>query len=308
MTQVTAAQVKELREVTGAGMMDCKKALQENEGDIQASQDWLRTKGLAAAAKKAGRIAADGLIAVICDGKSGAVVEVNAETDFVARNEQFQNFAAAVSSIALTAGSDIEDIKAADYPESGRNVADELVQMISTIGENMSLRRAGVLATDEGVVSSYVHAAIAPGLGKIGVIVALSSTGDSEKLAGLGKQFAMHIAASAPQSVSVADLDPDAVARERAVLTEQAKESGKTDEIIDKMVEGRLRKFYQDVVLGEQTWVIDGETRVSKILSQAAEDIGAPISVAGFVRFALGEGIEKEKEDFAAEVAAQVQK
>ena len=308
MTQITAAQVKTLRDITGAGMMDCKKALQENDGNIEASQDWLRTKGLAAAAKKAGRVAADGLIAVSCDGKVGAVVEVNAETDFVARNEQFQGFSSTVASIAATAGGDIEAIKTADYPETGRNVADELTQMISTIGENMSLRRAGVLEASEGVVASYVHAAIAPGLGKIGVIVALNSAGDGEKLAGLGKQFAMHIAAAAPQSVSVDDLDPEMVARERAVLREQAKESGKSDEIIDKMVDGRLRKFYQDVVLGEQTWVIDGETRVSKVLSQAADDVGAPISVAGFVRFALGEGIEKEEEDFAAEVAAQVQK
>jgi elongation factor Ts len=308
MTQITAAQVKKLRDATGAGMMDCKKALQENDGDIEASQDWLRTKGLAAAAKKAGRVAADGLVAVTCDGSAGAVVEVNAETDFVARNDQFQGFARNIAAIALTAGDDIDAIKAADYPDSGRNVEEELTQLIATIGENMSLRRAGVLKASEGVVASYVHAAVAPGVGKIGVIVALNSTGDRAKLETLGKQFAMHIAAAAPQSVSVDDLDPAAVERERAVLREQAKESGKADDIIDKMVDGRLRKFYQDVVLGEQTWVIDGETRVNEVLAGAADDVGAPVSIAGFARFALGEGIEKEEEDFAAEVAAQVQK
>jgi elongation factor Ts len=308
MTQITAALVKKLRDATGAGMMDCKKALQENDGDIEASQDWLRTKGLAAAAKKAGRVAADGLVAVACDGQTGAVVEVNAETDFVARNDQFQNFASTVATIAAASGADIDAIKASDYPETGRNVSDELTHLISTIGENMSLRRAGVLSASEGLVSSYVHASVAPGLGKIGVIVVLESAGDKAKLEELGKQFAMHIAAAAPQAVSVDELDPEAVERERAVLREQAKESGKPDDIVEKMVDGRLRKFYQDVVLGEQTWVIDGESRVSKVLADAAKEAGAPVSVAGFVRFALGEGIEKEEEDFAAEVAAQVQR
>jgi elongation factor Ts len=299
--------IKELRGKTGAGMMDCKKALEESEGDIEAAVDWLRTKGLAAAAKKAGRVAAEGLVAVIAEGNKGAVVEVNSETDFVARNDQFQDFARTMSGLVQASGTgDLDALQAQAYPNSERNVGEELTHMIATIGENMSLRRAETLSVNEGVVTSYVHSAAAPGLGRIGVLVALESSGDQGQLADLAKQVAMHVAAASPQSVSTDDLDPESVERERAVLTEQARDSGKPEEIIAKMVEGRLRKFYQDVVLTEQTWVIDGETKVAKVLEQAGKDLGAPVKVAGFVKYVLGEGIEREETDFAAEVAAQV--
>jgi elongation factor Ts len=306
MTQITAALVKELREKTGAGMMDCKKALQENNGDMEAAVDWLRTKGLAAAAKKAGRVAAEGLVAVACEGNVGAVVEVNAETDFVARNDQFQGFVGNIATIALSAGEDMDAIKAAAYPGTGRNVADELTQLIATIGENMSLRRAQVLKVGQGVIAPYVHSATVPGMGRIGVLVALESAGDADKLNELGRQIAMHVAAANPQALDRGSLDADAIERERAVLIEQARESGKPEDIIEKMVEGRLRKFYEEVVLNEQIYVIDGETKVGKVVEKAAGDIGAPVKLAGFARFALGEGIEKEESDFAAEVAAQV--
>ena len=307
MTQVSAAMIKELRGKTGAGMMDCKKALEESEGDIEAAVDWLRTKGLAAAAKKAGRVAAEGLVAVIAEGNKGAVVEVNSETDFVARNDQFQDFARTMSGLVQASGTgDLDALQAQAYPNSERNVGEELTHMIAPIGENMSLRRAETLSVNEGVVTSYVHSAAAPGLGRIGVLVALESSGDQGQLADLAKQVAMHVAAASPQSVSTDDLDPESVERERAVLTEQARDSGKPEEIIAKMVEGRLRKFYQDVVLTEQTWVIDGETKVAKVLEQAGKDLGAPVKVAGFVKYVLGEGIEREETDFAAEVAAQV--
>jgi elongation factor Ts len=299
--------IKELRGKTGAGMMDCKKALEESEGDVETAVDWLRTKGLAAAAKKAGRVAAEGLVAVAAEGNKGAVVEVNSETDFVARNDQFQDFARHMGSLVLASGNgDLDALQAQAYPEGERNVGEELTHMIATIGENMSLRRAETLSVAEGVVTSYVHSAAAPGLGRIGVLVALESSGDQAQLAGLAKQVAMHVAAASPQSVSTDDLDPESVERERAVLTEQARDSGKPEEIIAKMVEGRLRKFYQDVVLTEQTWVIDGETKVAKVLEQAGKDLGAPVKVAGFVKYVLGEGIEREETDFAAEVAAQV--
>ncbi len=306
MTNITAALVKELRDKTGAGMMDCKKALQENAGDMEAAVDWLRSKGLAAAAKKAGRVAAEGLVAVDADGTAGAVVEVNSETDFVARNEQFQGFVANMAALAKSAGGDIAALQAADYPGTGRNVADELTQLIATIGENMSLRRAAVINVDSGVVGSYVHGAVRPGMGRIGVLVGLNSAGDSAKLAELGKQIAMHIAAASPESVSVDDLDPAAVERERSVLVEQARESGKPENIIEKMVEGRLRKFYEEVVLQQQTWVHDGERTVAKVLEDAGREVGAEVKITAFVRFSLGEGIEKQEADFAAEVAAQV--
>jgi elongation factor Ts len=303
MAEITAALVKQLREKTGAGMMDCKKALSETDGDIEGATDWLRTKGLAAAAKKAGRVAAEGLVGVAVEGTQGSVVEVNSETDFVARNEQFQDFVRNVTQLGLAAGGDLEALKAADYPGSGRSVADELTEMIATIGENMGLRRAAALSADGGVLASYIHAATAPGLGKIGVLVALKSEGDAEKLAAFGKQLAMHIAATNPQSVAVADLDPAVVEREREVLKEQAIESGKPADIAEKMVEGRLRKFYEEVVLLEQTFVIDNETKISKAVEAAGKDAGAPVEVTGFVRFALGEGIEREESDFASEVA-----
>ena len=305
MAEITAARVKELREKTGAGMMDCKKALGEANGDMEAAVDWLRTKGLAAAQKKASRVAAEGLVAAVAEGTRGAAVEVNAETDFVARNELFQDFVGNVARLGLESGGDVEKLKSAAYPGGGRSVADELTQRIATIGENMSLRRTAALAVGQGAVRAYVHSATKPGMGRIAVLVALESSAPTDKLDALARQIAMHVAAAAPRSLSVDELDPTLVERERAVLTEQARESGKPDDVVAKMVEGRLRKFYQDVVLLEQTWVHDGETRVAKVVEQAAKEAGAPIKVAGFVRYALGEGIEREKSDFAAEVAAQ---
>ncbi len=302
---VTAALVKELREKSGAGMMDCKKALAETNGDMEAAIDWLRTKGLATAAKKSGRVASEGLVAFCVEGTEGAVIELNAETDFVARNTEFQEFASTLSKLAL-ATDDLEALGAADYPETGRNVADELTHKIATIGENMSLRRMAKLSVGSGMVVSYMHNSTAPGLGRIGVLVALESTAGTDVLEGLGKQIAMHIAATSPASLSVDDLDPEVVQRERDVLIEQAKASGKPQEIAEKMVQGRMKKYYQEVVLLEQTSVIDGETRIADVVTQAGKDAGAEIALTGFVRFNLGEGIEKEETDFAAEVAAQL--
>jgi len=302
---VTAALVKELREKSGAGMMDCKKALAETGGDMEAAVDWLRTKGLATAAKKSGRVASEGLVALCVDGTKGAVIELNAETDFVARNTEFQEFASTLASLALDAD-DLDALAAADYPETGRNVADELTNKIATIGENMSLRRMATMSVGSGTVVPYMHNSTAPGLGRIGVLVALESTAGADALEGLGKQIAMHIAATSPASLSVEDLDPEAVQRERDVLIEQAKASGKPQEIAEKMVQGRMKKYYQEVVLLEQTSVIDGETRIADVVANAGKDAGAEIALTGFVRFNLGEGIEKEETDFAAEVAAQL--
>jgi elongation factor Ts len=302
---VTAALVKELREKSGAGMMDCKKALAETNGDMDAAVDWLRTKGLAAAAKKSGRVAAEGLVAIAVDDTKGSVVELNAETDFVARNSEFQAFASTLARLALGVDN-IDGLKAADFPGTGRNVADELTQKIATIGENMSLRRMETLSVGSGSVVSYIHNATAEGLGRIGVLVALESTADKASLDGLGKQIAMHIAATSPASLSISDLDPEAVARERDVLIEQAKASGKPQEIAEKMVEGRMKKYYQEVVLLEQTSVIDGETRIADVITKAGKDAGSDIALTEFVRFNLGEGIEREETDFAAEVAAQL--
>ncbi len=306
MAEITAARVKELREKSGAGMMDCKQALTESGGDLEAAVDWLRKKGLAAASKKAGRVAAEGLVAVATEGGRGVAVEINSETDFVARNEDFQRFAAEVAGVALATEGDHDAVLKAPYPGAGKSVAERLTDMIATIGENLNVRRSARLAVADGVVASYVHAAAVPGMGRIGVLVALESKGDKARLEELGKQLAMHVAAANPQSVDVASLDPQAVERERAVLSEQAASSGKPPEIVAKMVEGRLRKFYEDVVLTEQVYVIDGESRVSKVLEAAAKSLGTPVKVAGFVRFALGEGIEREQKDFAAEVAAQL--
>jgi len=302
---VTAALVKELREKSGAGMMDCKKALGETNGDMDAAIDWLRTKGLATAAKKSGRVASEGLVAIAVEGTSGAVVELNAETDFVARNTEFQDFARSLSGLALAAG-DLDTLRAATYPGTGRTVEEELTQKIATIGENMTLRRMERLSVSNGAVVSYMHNATADGLGRIGVLVALESAADEAALQGLGKQLAMHIAATSPASLSVEDLDKDAVQRERDVLIEQAKASGKPQEIAEKMVEGRMKKYYQEVVLLEQTSVIDGETRIADVITKAGKDAGADIAMTAFVRFNLGEGIEKEETDFAAEVAAQL--
>ena len=304
MANITAALVKTLRDKTGAGMMDCKKALTETDGDVEEAVDWLRKKGLSMAAKKAGRVAAEGLVGVAVDGKSGAVVEINAETDFVARNEDFQTFVRTVTGLALSHGASIDALSAADYPGTGRTVAEELTHQIATIGENMALRRCNALSVGNGVVVPYVHSALGAGIGKIGVIVALESEGEAGALEGLGKQLAMHIAAARPDFVAIADIDEASLARERDVLTEQARASGRPEEIIGKMVEGRLRKFYEEVALLEQVFVIDNETKVSKVLENAAKELGAPVEIKAFVRFALGEGIEKAEENLADEVAA----
>jgi elongation factor Ts len=306
MAEITAALVKELREKTGAGMMDCKKALAEVAGDIEAAIDWLRTKGLAAAAKKAGRVAAEGLVAVAASGTKGVAVEVNAETDFVARNDQFQGFVSTFAQLALAKGDDVEVLKAAEFPGAGKSTQEQLTALIATIGENMNIRRAKRLEVSAGVVASYVHSAIAPGLGKIGVLVALESTGDAAKLEALGKQIAMHVAAANPLFLDSSSVDASALEREKAVLTEQALASGKPAAVVEKMVEGRIRKYYEEVCLLDQVFVIDQENKISKVVENAAKDVGAPVKLTGFARFALGEGIEKEEKDFAAEVAAQL--
>jgi elongation factor Ts len=303
MAEITAATVKELRERTGAGMMDCKKALGETSGDMEAAIDWLRTKGLAAAAKKAGRQAAEGLVGVAVRGTRGAVVEVNSETDFVAKNEQFQEFVRTVSQLALETGSDVAALNAAAWPAGG-TVEEKLTANIATIGENQSLRRAAILEVGDGVVVSYVHNAAAAGLGKIGVLVALESTGDKAALETLGKQLAMHIAAANPLALRGEDLDPALLDRERSIASEKAKESGKPDNIVEKMVEGAIAKFRKEMAFLSQLFVIDNKTRIEDVVAAEAKKVGAPIQVAGFVRFQLGEGIEKKESDFAAEVAA----
>jgi len=298
MAEITAALVKELREISGAGMMDCKKALVETAGDKEAAVDWLRKKGLAAAAKKSGRVAADGLVGIVAEGNTGALVEINCETDFVARNEQFQGFVAAVAKLALKA-SDLEALKAMQLPGEGLTVAEKLTQLVATIGENMQLRRAAKLSVGNGTVAAYMHNAVVPGLGKIGVLVGLESTGDKAKLAALGKQVAMHVAAAKPLALSADQLDKTAIDRERAIYAEQAAASGKPAEIVAKMVEGRLRKYYEEVVLLEQAYVHDDKVRVKQAVEQAAKEVGASVKIAGFERFALGEGIDKEQADAA---------
>jgi elongation factor Ts len=297
MAEITAAMVQKLRELTGAGMMDCKKALVESGGDMDGAVDFLRKKGLASAAKKSGRVASEGLVGVALAPGRAAMVEINAETDFVARNEAFQGFVETVAKLALETGEDVEALKAAAYPETGRNVADELVHLVATIGENMTVRRIAVIDVPGGVAAAYVHGALKPGLGKIGVIVGLEGKAD-EAIETLGKQIGMHVAATRPDALTIAEVDPAALEREKNVLSDQARASGKPEAIIAKMVEGRIKKFYEDVVLLEQVWVHDGESRVKAVVEKA----GAKIS--RFVRFHLGEGIEKESSDFAAEVAA----
>jgi len=305
MAEISAALVKELREKSGAGMMDCKRALTESAGDIEGAVDWLRKKGLAAAAKKAGRVAAEGLIGVASNGKTGAVVEVNSETDFVARNDAFQGFVREAATAALSAGGDVEKLKTTAIA-SGAAAADALTALVAKIGENMSLRRTIALTVTDGVVATYVHSSVSPGLGKIGVLVALESAGDKDKLTALGKQIAMHIAAANPQSLDITSVDPTVLAREKAVLAEQAAASGKPPAVVEKMVEGRVRKYYEETVLLEQVYVVDGESRVKDVIAKAAKELGAAVTCKGFVRYALGEGIEKKTEDFAAEVAAQL--
>ncbi len=295
MAEITADLIKRLRENTGAGMMDCKKALSEMKGEFDDAVDWLRKKGLAAAQKKAGRVAAEGLVAVVVEGGRGAVVEVNSETDFVARNDKFQSFVGAIAKLAAQS-KDLQDLTAKPIPGEGKTVADKLTDLVATIGENMSLRRMATLSAGTGVVASYVHGALAPGLGKIGVLVALESSGDKAKLAALGKQIAMHVAAANPQALSIEAVDAAVVERERAVLTDKAKASGRPEAVIGKMVEGGLRKFFEDVALLEQTYVIDNESKIKDVIEKAAKDVGAPVKVAGFVRMALGEGIERAKE------------
>ncbi len=301
---ISAAMVKELRDKTGAGMMDCKTALTETGGAIEAAIDWLRAKGLAKAAKKAGRVAAEGLIGVAGEGGRAVAVEVNSETDFVARNPQFQALVSNVAAVALKTDGSVAAVGAASYPGTGRSVDGEIKEAVATIGEHLSLRRAAMLTVEPGVVATYVHAAIAPGLGRIGVLIGLRSTGDKDKLREIGRQVAMHIAAAGPLAVRVSELDAQVVARERAIFTEQARETGKPEPIIEKMVEGRLRKFYQEAVLLEQAFVVNPDLSVSAALKAAEKDVGAPIEVTSFVSFKVGEGVERADTDFAAEVAA----
>jgi elongation factor Ts len=303
MAEITAASVKELRERTGAGMMDCKKALAETEGDMEAAIDWLRAKGLSAAAKKAGRTASEGLVGVAVEGKRGALVEVNSETDFVAKNELFQDFVRNVAGLVLQHGADIEAIGAAQYPGGG-TVAEALTENIAKIGENQSLRRAALLEVGEGAVVPYVHNQIAPGLGRIGVLVALESAAPGETLNDLGRQIAQHVAAAHPLALSGNDLPAELIERERGIAMEKAKESGKPEAIVEKMVEGGLAKFRKEHALLTQLFVRDNKTPVADIVAAAAKDAGVAIEVKGFVRFQLGEGIEKKESDFAAEVAA----
>ena len=293
MADITAALVKELRQKTGAGMMDCKKALTETGGNLEESVDLLRKKGITAAEKKAGRVAAEGLVGVIAEGTLGALVEVNSETDFVARNETFQDFVIKVTRLALDTGGDLEALGAANYP-GGASVKEALTELVAKIGENLGLRRSGVLQVSQGVVAAYVHNQAAPGLGKIGVLVALESAGDADKLAAFGRQLAMHVAAAAPQVVSAEDVDTTALERERNILAEQARASGKPEEIVEKMVQGRLRKYYEEICLLDQTFVIDTESKVRQAIEAAGSDAGAPIAVTGFHRFQIGEGIERE--------------
>ncbi len=301
---ISASQVKELRDKTGAGMMDCKKALQENNGDMEAAVDWLRAKGIAKADKKSGRTAAEGLVGVAVDGNRAVAVEINSETDFVARNEAFQDLVRGVAEVALGTDGSVEAIAASTFPQTGKSVADSITDAVATIGENMHLRRAALISVDNGVVASYVHNSVADGLGKLGVLVALESTGDAAALNAIGKQVAMHVAATNPLAVTSADVDAEIADRERAIFSEQARESGKPDNIIEKMVEGRMRKFFEEVALMSQSFVINPDLTVEAALKEAESSVGAPVKVVGFARMQLGEGVEKEEADFAAEVAA----
>ncbi len=308
MTDITAAMVKELRESTGAGMLDCKKALTETNGDMEQAVDWLRKKGLASAAKKASRIAAEGLVAVAVDGNKGAIVEVNSETDFVAKNDMFQEYVEDAAQVALMYNGEVCDMKTFQCPKVHKSFEERLTDMIAKIGENMNLRRAKMIEVNDGVIASYVHNAAKPNVGKIGVLVALESKGDKAKLAELGKHIAMHIAASAPQFLNIASVDPAAVEHEKAIFSEQAKASGKPANIIEKMVEGRIRKYYDEVVLEEQAYIMDPDKKVKDVIADAAKELGTDIKLKEYVCFRLGEGLQKKEEDFAAEVAAQLKK
>ena len=306
MSLITAALVKELRDKTGAGMMDCKNALVETKGNIEESVDWLRKKGISGAEKKSARVAADGVVTVSVKNNAAALVEINSETDFVSRNPDFQNFARNISIIALDSGANLEDLKKAPYLDSGKNVQETLTDLIGLIGENIVLRRTFLLNNVNGLFSSYIHGQIDKGLGKIGVIVSIESNGDKIKVSDFGKKIAMHIAASKPVAISANDVDPTIIQRERKVLTEQAKNSGKPDNIIEKMVEGRISKFFSEITLLDQTWVIDGESKVSQIIESIEKEMSCYIVIKDFKYFILGEGIEVEKKDFAAEVAEQI--
>ncbi|MBY0612648.1 MAG: translation elongation factor Ts [Beijerinckiaceae bacterium] len=303
MAEITAALVKDLREKSGAGMMDCKNALKETDGDIEAAIDWLRAKGLSKAAKKSGRVAAEGLVAVSVSGNRGVVVEVNSETDFVARNEEFQSLAKSIANVALEKGADVEALLGSHYP-GGLTVKDAIANAIATIGENMTLRRAAELHVAHGVVSHYVHNAISDGLGKIGVIVALESTGSAQALQALGRQVSMHVAASSPLALDSSSVDPAIVEREKAVLAE--KNASKPANVLEKIIDSGLKSYYKEICLVDQPFVIDPSKTVAVAIKEAEKSVGAPIVLKGFVRFALGEGIEKEVTDFAAEVAAAV--
>lgn len=305
MTTISASLVKELRETTGAGMMDCKKALTETQGNLEAAVDWLRAKGLSSAAKKTGRVAAEGLVGVVSFGTKGAVVEINSETDFVGRNEKFQAFVTDVCQMMAEGSGSFDDLLQSNH-KAGHSVATEAMNLVAVIGENLSPRRGERLSVSQGVVTSYVHSAVAPNLGRIGVLVALESAAKSDDLQAFGKQLAMHIAASAPVALTAEEVPSTLVDRERAILKEKALESGKPAEFVDKMVEGGLRKYFQESVLLEQVFVMDGKAKVSEIVTQKSKELGSPITIKGFVRYALGEGIEKEVTDFAQEVAAQV--
>ncbi len=297
MAAITAQMVKDLRDTTGAGMMDCKAALQATDGDIEAAVDWLRKKGLAKAAKKAGRAAAEGLVVAATRPGLGVLVEVNSETDFVARNETFQKMAREIAGVALGVAGDVEAVRAAPFPGAGMSVSEKVAGMVGQIGENMAVRRSALVRADGGVVAAYIHNQTIDGAGKIGVLVGLKSSGDPAKLAALGKQIAMHVAAARPLSGRVEDLDPAVVAREKAVLVDQARASGKPDDVVMKMVEGRLRKFYEESVLLEQIFVIDGETKIAKVIENAGKQIGASIEFTGFARLELGEGVARAEEE-----------
>ena len=303
---ITAAQVKELRELSGAGMMDCKAALAETNGDMEAAVDWLRKKGIAKADKKAGRTAAEGLIGIASNGNKAVLVEVNSETDFVARNDAFQDIVRNVAQAALSTDGTLEKISESAYPNSGKSVKETIKDAIGKIGENMTFRRSAQLSVDNGVVATYIHNGIGDGLGKIGVLVAVETTGDKEAAAAFGRQVAMHVAAANPLALTPEEVDPAAVEREKAIYAEQAQQSGKPANIVEKMVEGRMRKFYEEVVLLSQAFVMNPDQTVSEALKEAEKTIGAPAKITGFIRFGLGEGIEKEETDFAAEVAAAV--
>ncbi|MDI7864009.1 translation elongation factor Ts [Rhizobiaceae bacterium n13] len=304
MTEITAALVKELREKSGAGMMDCKKALTENNGDIEAAIDWLRAKGISKADKKSGRTAAEGLIGIAGAGHKAVVVELNSETDFVARNDAFQDLVRGIANVALTTDGTVEAVSAATYPASGKPVADTIKDAIATIGENMTLRRAAKLEVEHGVVATYIHNAAGDGIGKLGVLVALKSEGDKAVLTSIGRQVAMHIAATNPLAIRAEEVDAAVAERERNVFIEQARESGKPEAIIEKMVDGRMRKFFEEVALLSQAFVINPDLTVGAAVQAAEKEAGAKIEVVGMARLLLGEGVEKEETDFAAEVAA----